>query len=146
MKKISSLHRWEMRDIYLKYSFLEYTIQNDDDFIKTIKDFIKNNEEYQFTNYIELFNILNNILIGDDKIIYINYLNNSFKEWDKMRAFLLEFSKMYYNEDINLLYKNIKSIKKISILMIYYFYNFGKIYFLLNEEEFFDSNLEIDEN
>ena len=146
MKKISSLHRWEMRDIYLKYSFLEYTIQNDDDFIKTIKDFIKNNEEYQFTNYIELFNILNNILIGDDKIIYINYLNNSFKEWDKMRAFLLEFSKMYYNEDINLLYKNIKSIKKISILMIYYFYNFDKIYFLLNEEEFFDSNLEIDEN
>lgn len=146
MKKISSLHRWEMRDIYLKYSFLEYSIQNDDDFIKTIKDFIKNNEEYQFTNYIELFNILNNTLIGDDKIIYINYLNNSFKEWDKIRAFLLEFSKMYYKEDISLLYKNIKSIKKISILMIYYFYNFDKIYSLLNNEEFFDSNLEIDED
>lgn len=146
MKKISSLHRWEMRDIYLKYSFLEYSIQNDDDFIKTIKDFIKNNEEYQFTNYIELFNILNNTLIDDDKIIYINYLNNSFKEWDKIRAFLLEFSKIYYKEDISLLYKNIKSIKKISILMIYYFYNFDKIYSLLNNEEFFDSNLEIDED
>ena len=27
MKKISSLHRWEMRDVYLKYAFLEDTIQ-----------------------------------------------------------------------------------------------------------------------
>ena len=62
-----------------------------------------------------------------------------------MRAFLLEFSKTYYKEDISLLYKNIKSIKKISILTIYYFYNFDKIYSLLNNEEFFDSNLEIEE-
>lgn len=146
MKKISSLYRWETRDIYLKYSFLKYSIQNDNEFIETIKDFIKNNKEYQFTNYIELFNILNNTLIDDDKIIYINYLNNSFKEWDKIRAFLLEFSKMFYKEDISLLYKNIKSIKKIAILMIYYFYNFDKIYSLLDNEEFFDSNLEIEES